>query len=113
MSERCDCDCTTERHRARKGIIVNKLNDKHALITGGASGIGFETARQFLADGPRLAITRANPATIGITRAELGGEVIAIRADAGDAAANNRTTDNHGETRRTASLLDNQREVKS
>jgi NAD(P)-dependent dehydrogenase (short-subunit alcohol dehydrogenase family) len=63
---------------------MNRLHNKCALITGGTSGIGLETARQFLAEGARVAITGANPDTLAAAKAELGGDVLAIRADAGD-----------------------------
>jgi NAD(P)-dependent dehydrogenase (short-subunit alcohol dehydrogenase family) len=65
---------------------MNRLKDKRALITGGTSGIGIETARQFLKEGARVAITGQNPATIEAARTELGSGVVAIRANAGEAA---------------------------
>jgi NAD(P)-dependent dehydrogenase (short-subunit alcohol dehydrogenase family) len=68
-------------------IIMNRLKDKRALITGGTSGIGLATAKRFLAEGARVAITGTNPATIETARAELGREVKVFRADAGDGAA--------------------------
>ena len=66
---------------------MNRLKGKRALITGGTSGIGLETARQFRDEGARVAITGTNPATIEAARAELGGEVVVVRADAGEVAA--------------------------
>ena len=65
---------------------MNRLNGKRALITGGTSGIGLETARQFLAEGARVAVTGTSPAGIEAARAELGDKVAVIRADAGDVA---------------------------
>ncbi|MGV3550534.1 SDR family oxidoreductase [Rhizobium sp.] len=66
---------------------MTRLTDKTALITGGTSGIGLETAKQFIAEGARVAITGTNPRTIEAARAELGDEVLIIRADAADVAA--------------------------
>jgi NAD(P)-dependent dehydrogenase (short-subunit alcohol dehydrogenase family) len=66
---------------------VDRLKGKRALITGGTSGIGFETAREFLSEGARVAITGTNPTTIEAARKELGDGVLVVRADAGDVAA--------------------------
>jgi NAD(P)-dependent dehydrogenase (short-subunit alcohol dehydrogenase family) len=66
---------------------MDRLKDKRALITGGTSGIGLETARQFIAEGARVAVTGLNPATIEAAWKDLGGDVLAIRSDAGDRAA--------------------------
>ena len=63
---------------------MNRLNGKRALITGGTSGIGLETARQFLAEGARVAVTGTNPETLEAARKELGDGVLVIKADAAD-----------------------------
>jgi len=62
--------------------LVDRLKNKRALITGGTTGIGFETARQFLAEGARLAITGTNKERLDAAREALGSEVVVIRADA-------------------------------
>lgn len=59
----------------------------YALITGGASGIGLETARLFLGEGARVAITGRDRAALERARGELGGAVFAIESDASDASA--------------------------
>ena len=43
--------------------ILNRFTGKRALSTGGTTWIGLETARQFLDDGVRAAITGTNPQT--------------------------------------------------
>src|SRR3954447_19763994 len=65
---------------------MNRLDGKRALITGAPSAIGLEAARQFLAEGARVAVTGTSPAGIEATRAELGGEVTVIRADSAGVA---------------------------
>jgi NAD(P)-dependent dehydrogenase (short-subunit alcohol dehydrogenase family) len=66
---------------------VDRLKGKRALITGGTSGIGLETARLFLAEGARVAITGKNPATLDAARQELGADVLIIPSDASDPGA--------------------------
>ncbi len=65
---------------------MNRLSGKRALITGGTTGIGLETARQFLSEGARVAITGKNPATLEAAQKELGASVLVIPSDASDAA---------------------------
>ena len=65
---------------------MSRLQDKTALITGGTSGIGLETARQFIAEGARVAVTGSSAAGIEAARAELGDKALVIQADAGNAA---------------------------
>lgn len=66
---------------------MDRLKGKRALITGGTTGIGFETARQFLAEGATVAITGKNPATLAEARQKLGGDALVIDSDASDVAA--------------------------
>jgi NAD(P)-dependent dehydrogenase (short-subunit alcohol dehydrogenase family) len=64
---------------------MDRLKNKRALITGGTSGIGLETARRFLREGARVAITGRNPETLEAASKEFGSEVVAITSDVGDA----------------------------
>ena len=61
------------------------IKGRRAIVTGGSSGIGFETARQFLEEGVRVLITGRNEAKLTKARYDLeqrtGGEVHAIVAD--------------------------------
>ena len=65
---------------------MNRLNGKRALITGGTTGIGLETARQFKTEGARVAITGTNPKTLEEARRELGPDVLVFSSDASDIA---------------------------
>lgn len=66
---------------------MSRLQGKRTLITGGTSGIGLETAKQFLAEGARVIVTGVNPESIARAQAELGGEVLVLRADSASVAA--------------------------
>jgi NAD(P)-dependent dehydrogenase (short-subunit alcohol dehydrogenase family) len=63
---------------------MDRLKGKRTLITGGSSGIGLETARQFAAEGARVAITAHSPEAFETARREFGDAVLYIASDAGD-----------------------------
>ncbi|KTF31486.1 SDR family oxidoreductase [Xanthomonas vesicatoria] len=66
---------------------MSRLAGKRTLITGGTSGIGLETAKQFLAEGARVIVTGVNPDSIAQAKNILGSEVPVLRADSASVAA--------------------------
>ena len=60
---------------------MGKLNGKVAVITGGNSGIGLATAKQFKEEGARVVITGRDQRTLDEARREIGDGVLAIRSD--------------------------------
>ena len=70
---------------------MDRLKGKRALITGGSSGIGLETARQFVAEGARVAITARDSEAFDSVRQELGDGVVYLASDAADAAASSKS----------------------
>lgn len=58
-----------------------KLKDKTAVVTGGTSGIGLATARRFLEEGARVAITGRTQATLDAALQELGPGALGVRGD--------------------------------
>ncbi|MBW8758077.1 MAG: SDR family oxidoreductase [Burkholderiales bacterium] len=63
---------------------MTRLQGKRALITGGTTGIGLETAREFIAEGARVVITGNNPANLEEAAKVLGDKALILRADASD-----------------------------
>ncbi len=60
---------------------MSRLDGKVAVITGGGSGIGLETARRFVAEGARVVLGDLDPAKLHAATEELGD---ACRTAAGD-----------------------------
>nr|WP_306266182.1 SDR family oxidoreductase [Pararhizobium sp. IMCC3301] len=66
---------------------MKRLKDKVALITGGAAGIGLETARLFLNEGARVALVDLKKRDLERVASELDGlgDVLTIAADVSQA----------------------------
>jgi NAD(P)-dependent dehydrogenase (short-subunit alcohol dehydrogenase family) len=63
-----------------------KLNGKIALISGGTSGIGAETARLFKAEGATVIVTGSSQRSVDAAKLELAG-IEVLLSDAGSVAA--------------------------
>ena len=63
---------------------MGKLEGKVALITGANSGIGLATAKLFIQEGAKVVITGRRQEALDQAVQEIGGNVKAILADAGD-----------------------------
>jgi len=61
--------------------MTKRFMDKVAVVTGGNSGIGLATAKAFVREGAKVAITGRSDATLNSARKELGSDALVIRAD--------------------------------
>lgn len=66
--------------------MAGKLEGKVAVVTGGNSGIGLATAKEFAREGARVVITGRDAATLAEAAREIGGAVLALRSDASSLA---------------------------
>ena len=60
---------------------MKKLDGKVAVVTGGNSGIGLATAREFQQQGAKVVITGRDQRTLDDAKQELGHDVLAVRSD--------------------------------
>ena len=66
--------------------MAGKLEGKVAVVTGGNSGIGLATAKEFAREGARVVITGRDARTLAAAAREIGGEVLALRSDSASLA---------------------------
>ncbi len=60
---------------------MGKLDGKIALVTGGNSGIGLATAKQFVAEGADVFVTGRRDAELATAVKEIGGNVTGVQGD--------------------------------
>jgi NAD(P)-dependent dehydrogenase (short-subunit alcohol dehydrogenase family) len=63
---------------------MGQLDGKTALVTGASTGIGFATARRFIAEGARVYITGRRQAELDSAASALGPNAVPIRSDVAD-----------------------------
>src|SRR5258708_39505218 len=67
-------------HRKEKSVM-SSLEGKVALVTGGNSGIGLATAREFHANGAKVVISGRDRGTLEEVSRQLGHNVLAVSTD--------------------------------
>jgi NAD(P)-dependent dehydrogenase (short-subunit alcohol dehydrogenase family) len=60
---------------------MGKLEGKVAVVTGGNSGIGLATAKEFSEQGAKVAISGRDQQTLNSAKKEIGNGVLAVKAD--------------------------------
>jgi NAD(P)-dependent dehydrogenase (short-subunit alcohol dehydrogenase family) len=65
---------------------MGRYEGKLALVTGGASGIGFATAKLLVSEGARVLVTGRTQAALDSAHAELGESATVIKSDAASLA---------------------------
>ncbi|HET6432660.1 SDR family oxidoreductase [Dyella sp.] len=73
--------------------MSRKLENKIAVVTGGSSGIGLETARQFALEGATVYITGRRKAELEAAAASIGPQGVAVQVDSAKLGDLQRLTD--------------------
>jgi D-sorbitol dehydrogenase (acceptor) len=83
MSVRSPCIGKLENHNERRHAVAARLQDKVAILTGAASGIGEAVARRYLDEGAQCVLVDVKPAdSFGqALRASHGERVLTVTAD--------------------------------
>ncbi|MHA7837708.1 MAG: SDR family NAD(P)-dependent oxidoreductase, partial [bacterium] len=66
---------------------MKDLQDRVAVVTGGASGIGKALAKAFLAEGMKVVIADVEAPALEKATQELGGSVMGVVTDVSDPAS--------------------------
>jgi NAD(P)-dependent dehydrogenase (short-subunit alcohol dehydrogenase family) len=69
----------------RAEAFMKRLEGKVAVVTGGNSGIGLASAKRFLEEGAKVAISGRNEKTLAEAAKELGKDVVVLQADTANA----------------------------
>lgn len=69
------------RGKTIRGTDLNKLAGKIAVVTGGSSGIGLATAKEFVAEGAYVYITGRRQQQLSVAVAEIGRNVSGVQGD--------------------------------
>jgi NAD(P)-dependent dehydrogenase (short-subunit alcohol dehydrogenase family) len=70
----------------KKESVVGKLKGKVAVITGGSSGIGLETAKRFVEEGAYVFITGRRASELEKARSAIGRNVTVVQGDVANLA---------------------------
>ena len=60
------------------------MNGRHAVVTGGATGLGYAIAQRMLASGASVTLWDRDEAALQRACAELGAKAAAVTVDVGD-----------------------------